>query len=163
MARPPRSGGCLCGALRYEVTAVPYYVAVCSCRFCQRVTGSDYNVESMFRVAQVRLTQGRAARYSHVSEGSGQPVHLDFCAACGTTVFLVPERFPDCIGIFSGSFDDPEWFERSPATTGYFFTESAPRGMTIPAGHDTYPGHARALDGSDNPAIRLDAPRPVTR
>ena len=56
--------------------------------------------------------------------------------------------------MFSGSFDDPNWFRRDPDTVGYFFTSEAPRGMVIPAGFDTYSGHAKALDGSMNEAER---------
>ena len=149
------SGGCLCGAVRFSVTAEPYYVAVCACTFCQRLTGSDYNVESMYRVAQFDLTKGDTKTYSHVSEGSGQPVHIHFCADCGSSLFLRPDRFPDCVGVFSGSFDNPNWFRRDAETVGYFFTSEAPRGMMIPAGYDTYPGHAKALDGTENEPVRL--------
>ena len=131
-----QTGGCLCGAVRYEATAEPYYVAVCACTFCQRVTASDYNVKAMFRERQFRLTQGRPKTYAHVSDGSGQPVHIHFCAECGTSMFLRPDRFPDCVGVFAGSFDDPNWFRRDPETVGYFFTSEAPRGMIIPAGFD---------------------------
>ena len=147
-------GGCLCGAVRFRVTAAPYFVAVCSCTFCQRLTGSDYNVESMFREAPFTLTGAAPAIYTHISEGSGMPVHVHFCVHCGTSLFLRPDRFPDCVGILSGTFDNPNWFERSPGTAEYFFVNEAPRGMVIPAGFNTYSGHARALDGSDHVPIR---------
>ncbi len=153
-----QNGGCLCGAVRFEVSAEPYYVAVCSCTFCQRLTGSDYNVESMFREQQFRLTQGETKVFTYMSDGSGQPVRIHFCVDCGTYLFLRPDRFPDCVGVFSGSFDDPSWFQRDPTTVGYFFTSEAPRGMMIPAGFDTYTGHAKALDGTFNEAKRHSDP-----
>ena len=156
-------GGCMCGTVRYEVSAEPYYVAVCSCTFCQRLTGSDYNVESMFREHQFRLTKGQTKKYTYISDGSGQPVHIHFCEDCGTSMFLRPDRFPDCVGIFSGSFDDPNWFRRDPENVGYFFTSEAPRGTMIPAGFDTYSGHAKALDGSMNEAKRHPEPFVVGR
>ena len=149
-------GGCLCGAVRFAVKAQPYYVAVCSCTFCQKLTGSDYNVESMYRVAQLDLTQGQTRTYSHTSEGSGQAVHIHFCGDCGTYLYLRPDRFPDCVGVFSGTFDNPNWFQRDPDTVGYFFTSEAPRGMIIPAGFDTYEGHAKALDGSEREPVRRE-------
>jgi hypothetical protein len=149
-----QEGGCLCGAVRYAVNAEPYYVALCACRFCQRLTGSDYNVESMFREDQFIVTEGRTKTFTKASEGSGQPIHIHFCETCGTSLFLRPDRFPDCVGVFSGSFDDPNWFTRDENTVGYFFTAEAPRGMLIPAGFETYPGHAKALDGSLNDAKR---------
>ncbi len=33
-------GGCLCGAVRYSVSAEPAMQAVCHCRNCQRQAGS---------------------------------------------------------------------------------------------------------------------------
>ncbi len=147
-------GGCLCGSVRFQVTASPYFVAVCSCSFCQRITGSDYNVESMFREKDFALTSAETSVFTHVSEGSGLPVHVHFCASCGTSLFLRPERFPDCVGVFSGTFDNPNWFDRNSETTEYFFVAEAPRGMMIPAGYNTYPGHARDLDGSNNIPVR---------
>lgn len=153
----------MCGAVRYEVTAAPYFVAVCSCTFCQRLTGSDYNVESMFRENQFNLTRGKTKTYRHVSEGSGQPVHVHFCDTCGTSMYLRPDRFPDCVGIFSGSFDNPNWFRRDPETTEFFFTTEAPRGMVIPEGFNTYPGHARALDGSMNTPVRQSKTEIINR
>jgi hypothetical protein len=108
----------------------------------------------MFREAQFALTKGATKTYTHVSKGSGQPVHVHFCADCGGSLFLRPDRFPDCVGIFSGVFDDPNWFRRDDETVGYFFTSEAPRGMLIPAGFDTYPGHGKALDGSLNDPVR---------
>lgn len=157
------TGGCMCGAVRYRVSAEPYYVAVCSCKFCQRLTGSDYNVESMFREGEFTLTKGRTKTYSHISGGSGQSVHVHFCGKCGTSMFLRPDRFPDCVGVFAGSFDDPNWFRRDPETVGYFFTSEAPRGMLIPAGFNAYSGHAKALDGSMNEAKRHAEPLMVTK
>lgn len=144
----------MCGAVRFTVSDQPYYVAVCSCTFCQKLTGSDYNVESMFRVAQFELTQGSTKTYTHMSDGSGQAVHLHFCDTCGTYLFLRPDRFPDCVGVFSGTFDNPNWFRRDPETVGFFFTSEAPRGMMIPAGFDTYQGHAKALDGTEREPVR---------
>lgn len=157
----PQPGGCLCGRVRYAVTAKPYFVALCACRFCQRMLGSDYNVEPMFRTHQFTVTDGTPQTYTHVSEGSGQPVHVHFCAACGSSLFLRPERFPDCVGVFAGSFDNPDWFPRDAEITAYFFVSEAPKGMMLAAGIDLYQGHAKRLDGSMNDATRLDAPRRV--
>ena len=148
------SGGCLCGAVRFAASAEPYFVVICSCRFCQRVTGSDYNVESLFKYRDVTLLGDGTQLYTHLSEGSGHPVDVHFCPSCGTSIYLKPHRFPDCIGVFSGTFDNPSWFRRDVSNTEYFFTREAPLGMVIPKGFNTYPGHAKALDGSNNSPVR---------
>jgi hypothetical protein len=62
--------------------------------------------------------------------------------------------FPDCVGVFPASFDNPNWFQRDPDSVGCFFTSDAPRGMMNPAGFDTYSGLAKALDASMNQAVR---------
>jgi hypothetical protein len=40
---PKFTGGCLCGAVRYEANAEPALVAVCHCVTCQKNTGSSYS------------------------------------------------------------------------------------------------------------------------
>ncbi|SFR42443.1 GFA family protein [Litoreibacter janthinus] len=151
-----QSGGCLCGAVRFAVSAEPFFVVICACRFCQRVTGSDYNVESLFRVQDITLSGEDTRVHSHTSEGSGHPVDVHFCPTCGTSIYMKPHRFSDCVGVLSGTFDDPSWFQRDATNTEYFFTKEAPRGMVIPKGFNTYPGHAKALDGSDNTPVRQE-------
>ena len=37
--RFPQTGGCQCGAIRYEVNEVPQLVYTCHCTECQRLTG----------------------------------------------------------------------------------------------------------------------------
>jgi hypothetical protein len=38
----PLTGGCTCGAVRYECTAEPVMAFNCHCRDCQRATGGAY-------------------------------------------------------------------------------------------------------------------------
>jgi hypothetical protein len=44
------------------------------------------------------------------------------------------ERFPAIYGIYGGTFDDPNWFERSPEIIRHIFLDSAQNGTLIPAG-----------------------------
>ncbi len=39
----PQTGGCLCGAIRYEITGPPLVAYPCHCTACQRLTGSAFS------------------------------------------------------------------------------------------------------------------------
>jgi hypothetical protein len=146
-------GGCLCGAVRYKTTADPLRVTICHCTFCQRFTGSAFLVEPIFNRADVALTGAQPRTYVHRSDGSHKRVTLNFCGTCGTTLFLDLERFPDILGLCGGTFDDPNWFERSAATCRHIFTRSAQAGVVLPADVKTYEAHAIQLDGTPNTPI----------
>jgi hypothetical protein len=57
-------GGCVCGAIRYRVTADPLRVCACYCTFCQRRTGSRstgmFGHDEVFGVTNAQLTDAHA-------------------------------------------------------------------------------------------------------
>lgn len=57
------------------------------------------------------------------------------------------ERFPDSVGVYSGTFDNKDWFERSPYNTLYFYLSSAPKDTVLPAGHRVFDAHYWESDG----------------
>lgn len=140
-------GGCLCGELRYQVKSPPSGVTVCHCRFCQKTTGGAYLVEPFFDKSEFSLTEGNAKVYEHLSEGSGKQVYIHFCDNCGTALFLTFERFPDDVGIYGGTFDDPNWYARTPENSKHIFLGAAQRGTVIPPGVNTFEEHAMTNDG----------------
>ena len=141
-------GGCLCGAIRYAVTAEPVRVTFCHCRFCQRGSGAAYAVEPIFNQSDFSVIRGSPSIYEHRSEESGKTLLVNFCSNCGTKMFLDFERFPDLCGVYAGTFDDPNWFSRSPDVARHIFLESAQHGTMIPAGMPTYRKHAIRSDGT---------------
>ena len=145
---PDQTGGCLCGAIGYQVSAEPARVTICHCRFCQRATGSAFLVEPVFAAADFSLRHGSPKIYDHRSEGSGKLVHIHFCDACGTKLFLTFERFAGMVGIYGGTFDDPDWFPRDGETAKHIFLSVAQRGTVIPAGVNTFEEHAALADGT---------------
>ena len=66
----PQTGGCLCGAVRYEITQPPLVAYTCHCTVCQRLTGSAFSSAIVVIVAVKldRLTAG-AARTGSRREG----------------------------------------------------------------------------------------------
>ena len=149
-------GGCLCGALRFVATAKPVRITVCHCRFCQRATGTAAFVEPIFRRPDVQLTAGLPKTYQHRSDGSGKVMTMHFCATCSGKLLLSFERFPEVMGVYAGTFDDPDWFDRPSDISRYIFLASAQRGTVIPPGVKTYAGHAYEDDGTPRAPLIYD-------
>jgi hypothetical protein len=79
-----RSGGCLCGAVRYEAAWPPVATAVCHCKNCQKQAGSALSVIAVLPRDGLAIT-GELALYEDKGE-SGLPVWRRFCATCGSPV-----------------------------------------------------------------------------
>jgi len=97
-------GGCLCGAVRFEVTAPPLAASYCHCTRCQRRTGTAVSAGARVDPAHFRLLSGDAQL-----RGWQPPDGMEkcFCGACGAHLF---SRAPDGsrISIRMGAFDsDP--------------------------------------------------------
>ena len=166
-AAAAHAGGCLCGDVRYQTTHKPVRVTICHCTFCQRLTGSAYLVEPIFKKEDVVLA-GNPKVYHHRSDGSGKRVSVHFCDRCGTTLYLDLERFADMLGICGGTFDHPDWFDRCAANCRHIYIRSAQAGVTLPAGVNMYQEHAVELDGTPNQptvfahALTMSRQRPLT-
>ena len=102
------SGGCACGAIRYECSAAPVVALNCHCRDCQRVSGSAFC--SVLYVPRTALTISGQSQYYEFRAASGNRVSRGFCPHCGAPVFLQAELAPDLQGLRAGSLDDPSWF-----------------------------------------------------
>ena len=152
-------GGCLCRDVRYKTTANPVWTIVCHCTFCQKITGSAFLVEPIFKRTSVVFSGAATKSYDHRSDGSEMRVSLNFCGRCNTTLYLAFERFPDVLGVCGGTFDDPSWFDRGPETCRHIFTRSAQRGVVLPAGVPIFTEHAFRLDGTPNEPRVLDQPQ----
>lgn len=97
----PITGGCLCGAVRYEARE-PIDSAYCHCRMCQRWAGAPTAAGLGFRTAALRITRGQPKFYK-----SSPSADRGFCADCGSNLLM---RYPDIDEIWAsiGSLDDPE-------------------------------------------------------
>ena len=51
-------GGCLCGAVRFELTAAPMSAGYCHCTRCQRRTGTGFSASAFIDPASLRWLQG---------------------------------------------------------------------------------------------------------
>ena len=153
----------MCRAVRYAARGEPVRVTICHCSFCQRITGSAFLVEPIFKCEDVTFAGKTARVFEHRSDGSGKPVSVHFCERCGAHLMLVFERFPYVVGLFAGTFDDPSWFGRGPGKERHIFIRSAQKGVVLPANVELYEGHSIAPDGSPNTPMVLAAPLTVAR
>ena len=100
-------GGCLCGAVRYVLTAIPNFVYFCHCRDCQKESGSPFVTDMEVARAALQIA-GPLARYTRTGE-SGKSVHRNFCRSCGTTVMTEFDVDPAHVAIKACSLDDASW------------------------------------------------------
>jgi hypothetical protein len=103
------TGGCACGAIRYECTAEPVMMLHCHCRDCQRASGGPFSSFVIVPRQSFKLLQGSLRFYSSPSEAGGQ-TNRGFCADCGSPIAIKPDVVPHLIAIRTASLDDPSWF-----------------------------------------------------
>lgn len=104
-----RTGGCLCGAVRYAVAGDPAMQLVCHCTHCQKQAGSAFSEIVGVAESALAITHGSPASYADSGE-SGQPVERQFCGACGSPLFSKVAVSPGLVWIKVGTFDDCSWF-----------------------------------------------------
>jgi hypothetical protein len=98
------TGGCHCGAIRYEAEGEALTHALCHCTDCRRHAGAPMVGWTMYRLTAVKVTKGEAKVYESSKYG-----RRHFCSECGTGLFYTnAEILPDIIDIQSGTYDDPE-------------------------------------------------------
>ena len=90
------TGGCLCKAVRVEITAAPYRVGVCHCLDCRKRQGSALHYYAVFPADAVAVT-GETRQY--------QTRH--FCPTCGSPLY---DAFGDEIELHAGCLDAPNLF-----------------------------------------------------
>lgn len=104
----PFTGGCMCGAIRYECSAEPIMMGNCHCRDCQQATGTAFAAAMLVPRDAVSITGD--VKYYDVTGESGSIVGRGFCPNCGSRLFSKPP-IPEFMGIMAGSLDDPSWFQ----------------------------------------------------
>ena len=83
----PRTGGCLCGAIRYETVGEPVFSLRCHCRDCQRQSGAAHVPAARVPSAGFRILQGTPKRYVTKAD-SGNDIVRVFCGNCGTPLYV---------------------------------------------------------------------------
>ncbi|MCA8887313.1 MAG: GFA family protein [Parvularculaceae bacterium] len=103
------TGGCLCGAVRYEIALDPVMMGNCHCRDCQKYSGTGHGSNLAFPDAGVEIS-GEMTKFD-VEADSGATVSRLFCPKCGVKICSVSTGFDGLTMISAGTLDDPELFK----------------------------------------------------
>jgi len=122
------TGGCLCGALRYEAVGEPDYMGHCYCKDCRKASGSGFIPFIGVQASAVRFT-GSSKTFTSKAANGGDAVR-NFCPVCGGLVFGGEVGKDSAFTIYAGSLDDPSRFRPTIA----IFTRGRPDWAPIPPG-----------------------------
>jgi hypothetical protein len=94
-----RTGGCLCGAVRYALAGPLRQVVFCHCTQCRRSTG-HFMAATAARHRDFRLLSDAELRWYQSSDAARR----GFCGRCGSTLFWQANG-RDYISIAAGTLD----------------------------------------------------------
>ena len=97
-----RSGGCLCGAIRYRLASEPYDAGYCHCRMCQRFSGAPVMAFATVPMDDLIFEQGRPAKRRSSNLGERW-----FCRDCGSSLAMWTSYAPGEVDIAVANLDEP--------------------------------------------------------
>jgi hypothetical protein len=83
-------GGCLCGAVRFELTREPVWSHYCHCSRCRKITGAACAANLFLPSDGLRFSQGQELLRTFRLPGSTHFRHV-FCERCGSTMPFADE------------------------------------------------------------------------
>ena len=105
MTQPSMAGGCLCGAVRFELTRPAEAAGYCHCTRCQRRTGTASSAQARIDGRTLAVEGEESVKWWRHPDGGFEK---GFCAECGAHLF---SRDPDDqrqMSVRLGAFDgDP--------------------------------------------------------
>ena len=95
-----QTGGCRCGAVKYEVSGPLRNIVICHCGECQRLNGSaGWHSRSMNE--HLNITEDRGLAWYQITPRARR----GFCRECGSPLFWQIDK-QESTGIVVGSLDD---------------------------------------------------------
>jgi hypothetical protein len=141
------TGGCMCGAVRYELKSEPFDCGWCHCRTCQLTSGAPAMVFASVPEGDLVWTQGADSVKSVASSSFG---HRTFCGRCGTPFLMKVNHQPETVDFSVATLDEP-----GATAPGFhiFWGSKVPwfdRGDSLPR-HDKFRPNTRGLEGTEPP------------
>ena len=117
-------GGCLCGKIRYTITAASPGEApdsicnyICHCTNCKKSSGGHMVNSSLFRQDQFSLTSGTPKCFKDSKTNSGGVISKYFCGDCGSPLYNISSSGEGFLAVLSGSLDDGSvWWKPNQGT-----------------------------------------------
>src|SRR5215510_12051997 len=100
------TGSCLCGQIRYRITAAPVEALYCHCRMCQRAHGAPVIAWCTVPLSGFAIISGDPVAYA-----SSPKALRHFCRSCGTQLTSRETRNPQLVDISVATLDNPEAVE----------------------------------------------------
>jgi hypothetical protein len=140
-------GGCMCGAVRYQLSSAPFDCGWCHCRTCQLSSGAPAMVFASVPEGDLVWTQCADEVRSVASSSFG---HREFCGQCGTPLLMKVDHQPETVDFSVATLDDPEAVEPGfhifwESRIGWFEPKD-----TLPR-HDKFRPDTRGLDRTEPP------------
>jgi hypothetical protein len=116
----PMTGGCSCGAIRYEIASFPLLLYTCNCTDCQTRSGSAFAMNMPVTARDFRILKGEPKAWRTTSP-KGVPVMSWFCGDCGARIYGERAGRAEIVNVRAGTLDDTSWM----TPLAHFFTRSA--------------------------------------
>ena len=134
---PILSGGCLCGAIRYTISAPVTGLRACHCKNCQKSSGTGGTVNALVPTEHFKITQGTTKKYDDSATQSGRTLSRHFCASCGSPIYSHRNPNPGFVVVRAGSLDDSSALR----ITGNIWTAAARPWAHIDPATECHPGN----------------------
>ena len=99
------TGGCLCGAVTYEIHQKPGAILACHCTDCQKASGAAASHNLVVETDNVAITKGTPRTFAKVVD-SGRTLTRFFCGDCGSPLFSRRKEMPEMTVVKAGTLDD---------------------------------------------------------
>ena len=128
----PQTGGCQCGAIRYEIIQAPQMVYTCHCTDCQRMTSSALSIGCVLPEGAFCVVRGEPKAVQRIVD-SGSEIIWWICAGCGSWV-SASRPGATVRNLRGGTLDDTSWLR----PTVHFWTRNKQPWIAIPEGDQIF-------------------------
>lgn len=127
-----RSGGCQCGAVRYNLEGPLSAAYACHCGECKKQSASAFSLSIPMKYEQ--LTVSGQPSVFETKAYSGAAKYNYFCHQCGTRLWHSGTNPPEAITLKVGTLDDPSNIE----PLGHLWVSKKQAGIYLDPGSDQF-------------------------